>query len=201
MELFEFYNKIEEYQNQKNNILATVLEGENSGSRYFFSKGDLITVYGDGAIPDEQLKEIAQAQQSRITEADGQKVFVEALKQPAHLVICGAGHVSQQVILLAAKVGFHVTVLEDRPSFAGEARRMGADRVICDSFEHGLDQIPDREDTYFLVVTRGHRYDKECLDIILKKPHCYVGMMASRGRAALLKKQMEEEGIDRRLLY
>ena len=194
MELFEFYKKIEEFQNQKNNILATVLEGENSGSRYFFSKGDLITVYGDGAIPDEQLKEIAQAQQSRITEADGQKVFVEALKQPAHLVICGAGHVSQQVILLAAKVGFHVTVLEDRPSFAGEARRMGADRVICDSFEHGLDQIPDREDTYFLVVTRGHRYDKECLDIILKKPHCYVGMMASRGRAALLKKQMEEEG-------
>ncbi len=72
--------------------------------------------------------------------------------------------------------------------------------VICDSFEHGLDQIPDREDTYFLVVTRGHRYDKECLDIILKKPHCYVGMMASRGRAALLKKQMEEEGIDRKLL-
>ena len=45
-----------EFQNQKNNILATVLEGENSGSRYFFSKGDLITVYGDGAIPDEQLK-------------------------------------------------------------------------------------------------------------------------------------------------
>ena len=137
MELFEFYKKIEEYQNQKNNILATVLEGENSGSRYFFSEGELIAVYGDGVIPDEQLKEIAQAQQSRITEADGQKVFVEALKQPAHLVICGAGHVSQQVILLAAKVGFHVTVLEDRPSFAGEARRMGADRVICDSFEHG----------------------------------------------------------------
>ena len=30
MELFEFYKKIEEYQNQKNNILATVIEGENS---------------------------------------------------------------------------------------------------------------------------------------------------------------------------
>ena len=28
MELFEFYKKIEEYQNQKNNILATVIEGE-----------------------------------------------------------------------------------------------------------------------------------------------------------------------------
>lgn len=157
MELFEFYKKIEEYQNQKNNILATVLEGENSGSRYFLSEGELIAAYGDGAIPDEQLKEIAKAEQSRITESDGRKVFGEALKQQAHL-------------------------------------------VICDSFEHGLAQIPDREDTYFLVVTRGHRYDKECLDIILKKPHCYVGMMASRGRAALLKKQMEEEGTDWKLL-
>ena len=60
MELFEFYKKIEEYQNQKNNILATVLEGENSGSRYFLSEGELIAAYGDGAIPDEQLKEIAK---------------------------------------------------------------------------------------------------------------------------------------------
>ena len=72
MELFEFYKKIEEYQNQKNNILATVIEGENSGSRYFFSEGELIAAYGDGASPDEQLKEIAQAQQSRVTEAGGQ---------------------------------------------------------------------------------------------------------------------------------
>ena len=66
MELFEFYKKIEEYQNQKNNILATVIEGENSGSRYFFSEGELIAAYGDGASPDEQLKEIAKAEQSRM---------------------------------------------------------------------------------------------------------------------------------------
>ena len=200
MELFEFYDKIEECRNQKKNILATVLEGENSGSRYFFSEGELMAVYGDGALTEEALQEIAQSEQSRIVECNGKKVFAEALKQPAHLVICGAGHVSQQVILLAAKVGFHVTVLEDRPSFAGEARRMGADQVICDSFENGLAQIPDRQDMYFLVVTRGHRYDRECLEIILRKPHCYVGMMASRGRGALLKKQMEEEGTDRKLL-
>lgn len=109
-----------------------MIEGENSGSRYFFSEGELIAAYGDGASPDEQLKEIAQAQQSRITEADGQKVFVEALKQPA-----ASGDLWGRTCIAAGdpacspKVGFHVTVLEDRPSFAGEARRMGADRVIC----------------------------------------------------------------------
>jgi len=34
----------------------------------------------------------------------------------------------------------------------------------------------------------------------LKKPYAYVGMMASRGRSALLKKQMEEDGFDRKVL-
>ena len=72
--------------------------------------------------------------------------------------------------------------------------------MICDSFENALKQIPGSADTYFLVVTRGHRYDRVCLEAILKKPYAYVGMMASRGRSALLKKQMEEDGFDRKVL-
>ena len=34
----------------------------------------------------------------------------------------------------------------------------------------------------------------------MKKPYAYVGMMASRGRSALLKKQMGEDGFDRKVL-
>ena len=50
------------------------------------------------------------------------------------------------------------------------------------------------------MVTRGHRFDRACLEQILKKPYAYVGMMASRGRSALLKKQMAEDGFDRKAL-
>ena len=98
--------------------------------------------------------------ESGIAEADGRRLFVESLKQPAHLVICGAGHVAQQVILLAGKVGFTVTVLEDRVSFAGEALRAGADQVICDSFENALKQIPGSEDTYFLIGMSGGNFEE-----------------------------------------
>ena len=49
-------------------------------------------------------------------------------------------------------------------------------------------------------MTRGHCYDRACLEQILHKPYAYVGMMASRGRSALLKNQMEEEGFDRAAL-
>lgn len=202
MNLFEFYKVLEENQQQKNNFLVTVIEGEGAGSRYFLGNGELLAECqrGQGFLADGEKEILSNLEQSGIVEAGGRRFFAEALKQPAHLVICGAGHVSQQVILLASRVGFKITVLEDRVSFAGEARRAGADKVICDNFEDALKQIPGSEDTYFLVVTRGHRYDHICLNAILKKPRCYVGMMASRGRAALLKKQMEEEGFDREIL-
>lgn len=200
MNLFELYKKMDENLQCKNNLLATVLEGADTENRYFFSEGELLEQTGSSELSEELKSQITETSQSGIYEIAGKKLFIEHLKQPAHLVICGAGHVAQQVILLAAKVGFDITVLEDRVSFAGEARRAGADRVICDNFEDALKQIPGSEDTYFLVVTRGHRYDRECLEAILKKTYAYVGMMASRGRSALLKKQMAEDGFDRKAM-
>lgn len=200
MNLFELYEILNTKQRGKNNFLVTAIDGEMAGSRYFLSNGEIVAQYGNAEMPEEELQQIVQSGENGIVEKNEKRFFVEALKQPAHLVICGAGHVAQQVILLAGRVGFTITVIEDRVSFAGEARRAGADRVICDNFEEALQQIPGSMDTYFLVVTRGHRYDRVCLESILKKPRAYVGMMASRGRAALLKNQMEEEGFERKLL-
>ena len=200
MNLFELYKIINENLQQKSNLLATVLEGEAAGTRYFWADGELLGYTGTGEVNEELKTQITETPQIGIYEIEGQKFFIEHLKRQAHLVICGGGHVSQQVIELAGKVGFHVTVLEDRPYFADRAREAGADLVLCDAFEKSLQGIAGTPDTYFLVVTRGHRFDRACLEQILKKPYAYAGMMASRGRSALLKKQMAGDGFDRKAL-
>lgn len=200
MNLFELYKIINENLQQKSNLLATVLEGEAAGTRYFWADGELLGYTGTGEVNEELKTQITETPQIGIYEIEEQKFFIEHLKRQAHLVICGGGHVSQQVIELAGKVGFHVTVLEDRPYFADRAREAGADLVLCDAFEKSLQGIAGTPDTYFLVVTRGHRFDRACLEQILKKPYAYVGMMASRGRSALLKKQMAGDGFDRKAL-
>lgn len=102
---------------------------------------------------------------------------------------------AQQTAFLAGRTGFHVTALEDRPFFADAMRKAGADQVICDSFENALEEISGSRNTYFLVLTRGHRYDGICLKSILQKERAYTGMMASRGRAAAMRRQLKEEGI------
>ena len=48
---------------------------------------------------------------------------------------------------------------------------------------------------YYVCMTRGHRFDMECLTEIFRKPYAYVGMMGSKKRAAIVKKDLEESGF------
>lgn len=191
----ELYSILAENIEKKQNILATVIEGEGKGSRIFFSEGKLLAESGVSSLTSEELRRLAEAGESQILEIGDRKIFVELLRKPSRLVICGGGHVAQQVVILAKKIGFYVILLEDRPFFADQARKAGVDEVICDNFDSALERIPGSSDTYFLVVTRGHRYDDICLTSIFRKERAYVGMMASRKRGILLKKKLVEEGI------
>ena len=80
------------------------------------------------------------------------------------------------------------------------ARRAGADTVLCQPFEEGLKKIPGDRDTYFIIVTRGHRYDQVCLEKIMKKEHAYIGMMGSRTRTVKVKQALLEQGADPQIL-
>jgi xanthine dehydrogenase accessory factor len=124
-------------------------------------------------------------------------VYCELPGREKRLVVCGGGHVSIPVIRIARMLGLAVTVLEDRPAFAENARRAGAERVICAPFDEGLGQIPGDGDTFFVIVTRGHGSDLACLEAISRKPHAYIGMIGSRRRVALVKACLvDERGCD-----
>lgn len=131
---------------------------------------------------------------------DNDRVFRERIGRTPKLIICGAGHVSMPIIRIGKMLGFAVTVIEDRPKFADNARAAGADQVFCVPFREGLADIPGDSDSWFVIVTRGHRYDTECLEAILQKRYAYVGMMGSRRRVAIVKNQLEEKGVSREVL-
>lgn len=196
----DLYQIIKEYKERGSCMLATVLEGDHMGEKMLFCEGERIWQSEKGGFLERNLCELAAAEESGMIGLGKTKVFVEHFGGNNHLVICGAGHVSMVVIQIGKSIGFEVTVLEDRPDFADHARRMGADAVICDSFEAGLRQVQGSKSTYFVIVTRGHRYDLLCLKKILEKKNAYVGMMGSRRRVAIAKKQLEEEGVTKELL-
>lgn len=138
--------------------------------------------------------------QTQLYEHQGDTFFVEKIGGRQTLVICGAGHVSLSIIAFARMLDFYIIVLEDRKEYASLAKNAGADEVIVDNFEEGMAKIQGSEDTYFIIVTRAHGYDKVCLKNAIHKPHAYIGMMGSKHRVAFVLKQLIEEGENQEIL-
>lgn len=180
-------------------MLCTVLEGSRQGEKVLFCGGKKVWNSEPAAFLPA-LEEKLKLAESGLLNENGTRVFCERFGGKSRLVICGAGHVSVPVIEIGKMLGFYVTVLEDRPVFADHARNAGADEVICDSFAHGMERISGGSEVYFVIVTRGHRYDMLCLEQAVKKSNAYVGMMGSKKRVALVKEQLAEKGVDREIL-
>ena len=137
--------------------MLTVINGPHTGAKAFFTEDGLLWQHPENGFFTEQGEAAEKIRTSGQQELAGETVFCDCLGDKKKLVICGAGHVGVALLRMALMLGFDVIVLEDRPSFADAARRAGAKRVICDSFEQGLDAVDSDEDTYFVVMSRGHR--------------------------------------------
>ena len=72
--------------------------------------------------------------------------------------------------------------------------RAGAEKVLCGPYAENLTQVEGSAETYFVVATRAHSFDVECLTEIYKKRFAYVGMLGSRSRSALVRRQLIEAG-------
>lgn len=96
---------------------------------------------------------------------------------------------------MAKILGYEVTVVDDRPSFANSTRFNGADRIICDDFERALDAININPQKFVVIVTKGSYSDKVCLRKVINQPARYIGMMGSYRKVKALKAELEEEGV------
>ncbi len=198
--LFEAIQKMEACEPGAVNWVLTVLDKNYIGEKALISDGKLVWESKEQGFFSENRDAAVSVTESGIAQIAGNRVFCDTLGKEKQIVVCGGGHVAIPVIRIGIMMGCEVTVLEDRPTFADNARRAGATRVICDSFEAGLDQVTGSADTYFVIVTRGHRYDQICLEKIAQKEHAYIGMIGSRRRTALVKQNLIERGISKEVL-
>lgn len=133
-------------------------------------------------------------------QVDG-KTYIRNFRPKERLILLGGGHISQPLCRYGAELGFAPTVVDDRPVFADRARFPEAAEVICDAFPNALKALQLSERDYVVLITRGHRYDADCLRAILPGvfPR-YLGMIGSRRRVAGLFELLEAEGFDAGLL-
>ncbi len=140
------------------------------------------------------LEALAQKKRHTVEIEDGVRAFLDILSGEAKLLVCGAGHIALPLAHFARKVGFRVTVLDDRSDFAHPSRFPDCE-VIAEDFIVALRDMPLSPSTYVVVITRGHEHDAECLAEVLRKETAYVGLIGSRRRVRFVLEMLGREEI------
>jgi xanthine dehydrogenase accessory factor len=122
-------------------------------------------------------------------------LFVEPLLPPDRLYIFGAGHVGQALAPLASRIGFSVTVVDDRPELVTPERFPTAVRLMGQMDPAAWNQLIFDERTFCVVVTRSHQTDTEVVRALLDRTCPYVGMIGSPRKRAALETTLKEAGI------
>ncbi|MBI9112922.1 XdhC family aldehyde oxidoreductase maturation factor [Maridesulfovibrio ferrireducens] len=131
-----------------------------------------------------------------IQDNHNQRLIAESFTPQPSLFIFGAGHVSRPTAALATSVNFRTVVLDDRIDFANIERFPEADEIeVLPNFNNAFANLEVTEDSYIIIVTRGHLHDKTVLAQALKTPACYVGMIGSSKKRNAIYDALLEEGV------
>jgi xanthine dehydrogenase accessory factor len=122
-------------------------------------------------------------------------IYVEPILPPAVLYIFGAGHVALHLSRSAGQVGFQVTIVDDRDSYATAERFPDARAVIAEDFEKTMAQIAPDESSSIVIVTRGHRDDMRILRWAVQTRARYVGMIGSKRKTITIFRELTKQGV------
>ena len=201
--------------------VVTVLEvkgsspGKEGSMMAVFSDGSILGTVGGGALEYEFIQEALKAikenksceKSFELTEKGSLhmkcggfvRAYIKVFSKREKLLIMGGGHLGAELYTLGKFLNKYVVVFDDREEFANRERFSEADEIIFGKMEETVKNYSVDENSYIIIVTRGHENDKECLKAILDKKVSpkYIGMVGSRGKVLSTYKELLDEGYSK----
>jgi len=199
---FEIVKKLE---TAGNTHLMTWTDGPYQGRKFLLDEPILEVTAEATPIEGGELQELIEG---FIASKDGwqqlddwnyqmgeHRCFVENIQTKPRLFLLGAGHVGTALSKVISELDFNLIVCDQRPEFANEERFPNAAAVHAWDYEKLLATYPERISDWFVVMTPGHAYDRECTDAALRRKNTYVGMIGSRAKVAKIRQEFVKSGI------
>lgn len=124
------------------------------------------------------------------------EAFTKEMKIESKAIIFGGGHIGQALEPVIRNIGFQTLVVDDRKEYANEKRFAHATGIaVIEDFQDPYSGIETDEDTYVIIVTRGHMGDFEVLRETLKRKTGYIGMIGSKSKVAKTFEMLLAEGF------
>ena len=130
--------------------------------------------------------------QQRRTEVE---VFVQTFLTPPRMIVFGAIDFAGAVARIGGFLGYHVTVCDARPVFATRKRFPSADELVVQWPHLYLESTAVDERTVLCVLTHDPKFDVPLLEVALRTPARYIGVMGSRRTHADRMRRLREAGV------
>jgi xanthine dehydrogenase accessory factor len=195
-------------------VVATVVAVGGSTPRgagakmVVYPDGRTLGSVGGGAIESttiERAKELAGTREPVLLSFDLEDdagmvcggrmdIFLEPAAAGPMALVIGGGHVGQAVAGVAKRAGFRVTVVDDRADIVSAERFPSADLRLVGGTELLDGELAVDDSTYVVVVTRGHRFDRDWLEALAGTNPRYLGMIGSATKVAKTFDLLKEGG-------
>ena len=152
-------------------------------------------IYSLGGGPGEEIGAIcggsATVAYTLLDRAAAQAMLSEA-PRPPRVLLYGAGHVGKALADALALLGISVTVTDERAGLLTEARFPKAERLVSSPEKAPME--PAGKDM-IVIMTHGHAHDYALLRRAMETDAAYIGVMASRVKAAAFRKRLLMDGV------
>ncbi|MBK18393.1 MAG: xanthine dehydrogenase [Rhodospirillaceae bacterium] len=171
--------------------LATELAtGDQALIYYDSAKGDLANKPG---ILEAARRAIQDDKTGTVT-IDNGEVFFQTFNPPLRMLIVGAVHIAQPLSRMASVVGYDVTVVDPRQSFASPERFPGI-ALNHEWPDDGLRELDIDRRTAIVTLTHDPKLDDPALGVAIRSEAFYIGALGSRGTHAGRVERLKGEGF------
>jgi len=122
--------------------------------------------------------------------------FIDPLVLAEDLLVFGGGHVAHALVPIAAAIGYRVWIIDDRESFVTEERFPAAYARIAREPSEAVCELPTGSHVHVVVMTRGHKDDKEVIEKLLDNSYRYIGMIGSLRKKKIIWEKLLSDGAD-----
>ncbi len=121
------------------------------------------------------------------------EVFLDVVRPPRSLLVCGAGHDAVPVARLGKELGWRVRVADGRRAYLAPARFPEVDELIhCPPASFG-ERVPVEPGESAVVMTHNYLHDRAILAVLLASEADYIGVLGPRRRTDRLLSEIAAE--------
>ncbi len=127
--------------------------------------------------------------------------YIEKLGTANELFIIGGGHCALALSELMSRLGFRISIFDDRPELNTLEKNTFADAItIVDDYANIGSHIPVGDNIYVVVMTLGYKFDEIVIRSLFDHDLKYFGVLGSRAKMKTLLATFEKEGFDKEKL-